>query len=68
MRPSILPVVVVPLMAVQTVWAGTVAVHWLIQHDWALWLRIVSGIRSAGLVAGAGFGLWVVTMWGEAGA
>lgn len=47
MPPSIFPVVVVLLMAVQTVWAGTVGVLWLIQHGWALWLRIVSGIRSA---------------------
>lgn len=63
---SLLPVTVVLLMGVQIVWTFVVGIRWAIAQDWALWLNIITGIGLAGLVAGAGFGLWRLTVWVKA--
>ncbi|MGM0928818.1 MAG: hypothetical protein ACQEXN_03790 [Actinomycetota bacterium] len=63
---ALLPVAVVLLLGVQSVWALVVGVRWALAQDWALWLNITAGIGLAGLVAGAGFGLWRLTVWVKA--
>lgn len=55
---TLLPVAVVLLMGVQSVWTLVVGIRWALAQDWALWLNITAGIGLAGLVTGAGFGLW----------
>lgn len=59
----LLPVAVVLLMGVQSVWALVVGIRWALSQDWVLWLNITAGIGLAGLVAGAGFGLWRLSVW-----
>lgn len=66
MSLALLPVVVVLLMGVQTVWALVVGIHWALAQDWALWLDITAGIGLAGLITGAGFGLCRLTVWVKA--
>lgn len=63
---TLLPVAVVLLMGVQSVWAVVVGVRWALSQDWELWLTITAGIGLAGLVAGSGFGLWRLTVWVKA--
>ncbi|KHL01588.1 hypothetical protein [Sinomonas humi] len=63
---ALLPVAVALLMAVQTIWALVVGIQWVLAQDWALWLEITAGIGLTGLVAGAGFGLWRMTVWVKA--
>ena len=60
---SLLPVCVVLLMGVQSLWTVVVGIRWALAQDWALWLNITAGIALAGLVAGAGMGLWRLTVW-----
>lgn len=62
----LLPVAVVLLMGVQSVWALVVGIRWALSQDWVLWLNITAGIGLAGLVAGAGFGLWRLSVWMKA--
>lgn len=66
MALTLLPVAVVLLMGVQTVWAVVVGVRWALSQDWELWLNITAGIGLAGLVTGSGFGLWRLTVWVKA--
>ena len=63
MALTLLPIAVVLLMGVQTVWAVVVGVRWALSQDWELWLNITAGIGLAGLVTGSGFGLWKVAVW-----
>jgi hypothetical protein len=63
MSLALLPVAAVLLMGVMTVWTLVVGVRWAVDQDWALWLKITAGIGLTGLVAGAGFGLWRLTVW-----
>jgi hypothetical protein len=63
MALTLLPVAVVLLMGVQTVWVLVVGVRWALTQDWALWLRITTLIGMSSLVTGAGFGLWRLTVW-----
>lgn len=63
---ALLPVTVALLMAVQTIWTLVVGIQWVLAQDWALWLEITAGIGLTGLVAGAGFGLWRMTVWVKA--
>lgn len=60
---TLLPVAVVLLMGVQTIWALVVGVQWALTQDWALWLSITAGVGLAALIAGAGFGLWRLSVW-----
>ncbi|TYC99909.1 hypothetical protein FQ377_00035 [Arthrobacter echini] len=62
----LLPVVVVLLMGVQTVWALVVGIQWALAQDWELWMDITAGIGLAGLVTGAGFALWRLSVWVKA--
>lgn len=62
----LLPVAVVLLMGVQSVWALVVGIRWALSQDWVMWLNITAGIGLAGLVAGAGFGLWRLSVWVKA--
>ncbi|MCG2623008.1 hypothetical protein LVY72_13985 [Arthrobacter sp. I2-34] len=66
MALTLLPVAVVLLMGVQSVWTLVVGIRWALAQDWALWLNITAGIGLAGLVTGAGFGLWRLTVWVKA--
>ncbi|BCT74199.1 hypothetical protein SCMU_00410 [Sinomonas cyclohexanicum] len=62
----LLPVAVVLLMGVQTVWTLVVGIQWALAQHWELWLDITAGIGLASLVTGAGFGLWRLTAWVKA--
>jgi hypothetical protein len=59
---ALLPVATTLLMGVMTVWTLVVGVRWALDQDWASWLKIVAGIGLTGLVTGAGFGLWRLTV------
>lgn len=63
---TLLPVAVVLLMGVHTVWTLVAGIRWALAQDWALWLNITAGIGLAGLVTSAGFGLWRLTVWVKA--
>lgn len=63
MSLALLPVTVVLLMGVQTIWTLVVGVQWVLAQDWALWLNITAGTGLAALIAGAGFGLWRLSVW-----
>ena len=63
MSLALLPVAAVLLMGVMTVWTLVVGVQWALDQDWALWLKITAGIGLTGIVTGAGFGLWRLTVW-----
>lgn len=60
---SVLPVCVVLLMGVQTVWAAVVGIRWALGQQWSLWVTITAAIALAGTVAGATFGLWRLAVW-----
>jgi hypothetical protein len=60
---TLVPVAAVLLMGVMTVWALVVGISWALAQDWELWLNITAGIGLTGFVAGAGFGLWRLTVW-----
>ena len=62
----LLPVAMVLLMGVQTVWTLVVGIQWALAQHWELWLDIIAAIGLAGLVGGAAFGLWRLTVWVKA--
>lgn len=62
----VLPVTVVLLMGVQTVWALVVGIQWALAQDWALWLDIIAATGLASLVVGSGYGLWRLAAWVKA--
>jgi hypothetical protein len=66
MSLALLPVAVVLLMGMMTVWALVVGISWALAQDWALWLNITAGISLTGFVVGAGFGLWRLAVWVKA--
>ena len=63
MALALLPVAATLFMGVMIVWTLVVGVRWALDQDWALWLKITAGVGLTGLVTGAGFGLWRLTVW-----
>ncbi|MGG5172430.1 hypothetical protein ACQR35_09675 [Pseudarthrobacter sp. J1738] len=66
MSLTLIPVATVLLMGVMTIWTLVVGVRWAMDQEWALWLKIAAGIGLVGLIAGAGFGLWRLSVWVKA--